>query len=268
MSAPGYRRADMSLTLDVDEAVATVCFAHPPVNALSGSVIDELEQVVDRLAQDDSVRVVVFTGSGTKAFLSGADITELPALMGEPGALQQRAARVNALCDRIAGLPQPTIAAVQASAIGGGLEFALLCDLFVCAQDAVLALPEVGLGLLPGAGGTQRLPRRLPLTVAMGMLLLGEPLSAQDALSHGLVNRVLPAAEVLPEALRMAHRLARAPLIAVRALKRAVYLGLDAPLADGLHREAESFAEAARSQDAAEGVGAFLERRRPVFSHR
>ncbi|MBT2523325.1 enoyl-CoA hydratase/isomerase family protein [Arthrobacter sp. ISL-28] len=249
-------------------AVAVITIDNPPANAMSTAVIGELEEAVTALESDRSVRAVVFTALGGAAFLSGADITELPARMADPEKFHSHTERVRALFARVAGLPQPTISAVQADAVGGGLEFVLLTDLVVAAPKVKFALPEVRLGLIPGAGGTQRLSRRIPPQVAAEMIFLGRPISAQRALELGLINRVCAAESLRDEAMALANSLAELPRVAVQAAKRALRGGESAgSLTEGLAAEGRAFTEAAASADAQEGCLAFLERRRPSFSH-
>jgi enoyl-CoA hydratase/carnithine racemase len=251
------------------DAVAVVTFDNPPVNALSSAMFDELVGLVAGLAKDEDVRAVVFTARGTKAFLSGADITELPARMADPAAMAAHSARVRVVFDAVAALPQPTVAAVQAAAMGGGLEFALLTDLLVCGAGVVFGLPEVRLGLIPGAGGTQRLLRRIPRQKAAEMVLTGATITAPEALTLGLVNQVVPGGEdVAAAGVALAARLAALPRVAVQAAKKAIAEGSGLALPDGLAIETAAFAAAAASADAQEGTRAFLGRRAPTFTHR
>jgi enoyl-CoA hydratase len=258
----------MPVTVTLDGAVATVEFDNPPANAFSGPVIASLSAAIDQLAADECVRAVVFTSVGHRAYLSGADITEFPDLLTDPGRITRRAAEVAGLFDRIAGLPQPTIAAVRASALGGGLEFVLLCDLVVSNPQARFGLPEVGLGIIPGGGGTQRLARRVGQGKAMEMVLLGIPVTAQEALDLGLVSRVVADEDVHETAASLARQLADRPRVAVQSAKRAISGGAGLPLAAALAIEAREFLAASASADSLEGVRAFLERRPAQFLHR
>jgi enoyl-CoA hydratase/carnithine racemase len=258
----------MPVTVTLDGAVATVEFDNPPANAFSGPVIASLSAAIDQLAADECVRAVVFTSVGHRAYLSGADITEFPDLLADPGRITRRAAEVAELFDRIAGLPQPTIAAVRAPALGGGLEFVLLCDLVVSNPRARFGLPEVGLGIIPGGGGTQRLARCVGQGKAMEMVLLGLPVTAQEALDLGLVSRVVADEDVHETAASLARQLAARPRVAVQSAKRAISGGSGLPLAAALAIEAREFLAASASADSLEGVRAFLERRPPEFLHR
>lgn len=252
------------VTVTVADGVATVLVDHPPVNAMGRDVLGGLEQAAALLRDADDARAVVLTAGGTKAFFAGADISEFQALQAQDGAMARHSAWARSVLDAWAALPQPVIAAVQAHAMGGGLETALLCDLIVTEPTARFGLPEVKLGLIPGGGGTQRLPRRVGVGVAKQMLYLGSSVDAERALEIGLVDRVAAPGEVLAEARELAARIAALPRVAVQATKRAV----DEDLAAGLAREREGFLAAFASEDFSEGYAAFLEKRAPRFVHR
>jgi enoyl-CoA hydratase len=249
-----------------DGAVAVVRVENPPANAMSAAVLRGLAEIVANLQKRSDLRVVVFTAAGEVSFLSGADLTEMPALLADPSSLTERVREVGALFDSIQALPQVTIGAANASAMGGGLEFLLVCDLIIAAERAKFALPEVKIGLIPGAGGTQRLYRRIAANRATEMLLTGRVLAAADAEASGLINRVSDGA-VLDDAMAWAGRIAELPGAAVRAVKRAAVAGASLVLEEGLAVEAEQFSAVARTVDAKEGPTAFLERRQPRFTH-
>jgi len=258
----------MPVTVRTEGPVAIVEFDNPPANAFSGPVITSLKSIIGQLAPDDGVRAVLFTSAGHRAFLSGADITEFPDMLADPSRLTRRAADVAELFEQITALPQPTIAAVRAPALGGGLEFLLLCDLVVSNPEARYGLPEVGLGIIPGGGGTQRLARRIGPARAMEMVLLGAPVTAAEALSLGLVSRVVADEDVVSTATGLARQLADRPRVAVQSAKRAITGGAGLPLSAALAIETREFLTASASEDSREGVRAFLERRRPEFVHR
>ncbi|MFI0369016.1 enoyl-CoA hydratase/isomerase family protein [Actinomadura sp. 1N219] len=251
--------------LEVTDGVAIVRVDHPPVNALSGDVLDQLSKQTDRLEAADDVRAVVITGTGSKAFVAGADITEFEELI-KTGAMPQRAARSRVLFDRIEALPIPVIAAVQASAVGGGLELALLCDVVLAAEDVRFGLTETRLGLIPGGGGTQRLSRKVGVGVAKYLLFSGRVIDTSEALRVGLVEQVFPADEVVAEAVRLARTLAELPAVAVQAAKAAIDQGTALPLAKGLDLERDLFLQTFESEDFEEGFRAFLEKRPPRFN--
>jgi enoyl-CoA hydratase len=258
----------MSVDVSRSGAVALVTLDDPPVNALSEDLLRELEGAIAILAADDEVRAVVLTGAGEKAFAAGAKLDELAAVMKDPTAIADHTALTRRVLGAIEALPQPIVAAVQAAAVGGGLEVALACDLIVVDERAKLGLPEVGLGLIPGAGGTQRLPRRIGAGRAIPMLMLGELLSAEEAQAIGLSYRVAPTGKALQVGLELAEQLATRPAQAVRALKRVVRGGVEASIEDGLDLERVEFGAILGTPDAAEGVAAFIERRPAQFSHR
>jgi enoyl-CoA hydratase/carnithine racemase len=251
--------------LDVEDGVAVVLVDNPPVNALSNATIDALAEVGRQVAADESIRAVVLTGSGDKAFVAGADLDEFSAALGDRAWIEDHTARVRRTLDLWETLPQPVVAAVQASAMGGGLEVLLVCDLAVADPEAQFGLPEVRLGLMPGAGGTQRLPRRIGVGPAKELLLLGGPIDAAEAQRLGLVNRIAEPGGALAEARGLAVKLARFSSAAVRAIKQSVAES-HGDLGRGLDQERALFIELFQSQNAREGVQAFIEKRRPAFA--
>ncbi len=255
----------MSASVDVADAIATVTVDNPPVNALDDATLEALGDAARELAARDDVRAVVLTGAGQKVFMAGADLRSLAPLLGTP-AMKEHVGLTRPVFDAWRGLPQPVVAAVAGNALGGGLELALTCDFIVAGAGVRLGTPEVGLGLIPGAGGTQRLPRRVGWTAAMEMLLLGRLIKADRALELGLVNVVTEDAR--GEAQALAARLAALPALAVRAAKEAARRGLEAGLDEGLDFERTLFLSVASSADAREGADAFLGKREPSFTHR
>jgi enoyl-CoA hydratase len=256
---------DENLTIERDGAVAVLTVTRPAVlNALNDATVTELEGAVSRLAADDGVRAAILTGAGDKAFIAGADIRELAALT--PVMAEALAARGHALCHAIERMGKPVIAAVNGYALGGGCELAMACTLRIAADTAKLGQPEIGLGLLPGYGGTQRLPRLIGAGRALEMVLTGAPIDAEEAWRIGLVNRVVPRADLMPRTLELAQRIAAQAPIAVRYILAAVREGLGMTLADGCAHEASLFGLAAATGDWGEGTRAFLEKRRPRFS--
>jgi enoyl-CoA hydratase len=246
------------------DAVAMLTLRRPDqLNALSTAVVAGLESALDEIEGNTDVRALVVTGEG-KAFSAGADIKEFRALDG-PMAFRAFLEHLELTLRRIALLPQPSVAAINGMAFGGGLELAMACDLRVAEAGAKLGVPEIKLGLLPGAGGTQRLPRLVPPAVATKMILTGDPVTAEDALRIGLVNEVTEAGRAVERALDLASSLAmRAPL-ALAAAKR---LGADAralPLDAALELERETVALLFATEDRAEGTAAFVEKREPRF---
>ncbi len=234
------------------DGVALVRLDRPKANALSVDVLGQIYSVVAAL-HDAPPGAVVLWG-GRRIFAAGAEIAELDGA----GAATVGAGFTRAL-GALASLPRATIAAINGYALGGGLELALACDFRVCAEDSKLGLPEVLLGLLPGGGGTQRLPRLIGSSRAKELIMTGRQVPADEALALGLVNRVAPPDEVLDVALEWAAALARGPLVAHGLAKGVIDSGLDGTLADGLAAEQEAFSAVARTEDAARGITSFAE---------
>jgi enoyl-CoA hydratase/carnithine racemase len=234
------------------DGVALVRLDRPKANALSGAVLAQIFAAATELSDDPPGAVVLW--GGRRIFAAGADIVELDgAGAGAVGA------NFTSALGALAAIPRATIAAINGYALGGGLELALACDLRVCAEDSKLGLPEVLLGVIPGGGGTQRLPRLIGSSRAKEMIMTGRQVCAPEALAIGLVNRVVPADEVLEASLAWAAELARGPVLAHALAKAAVDRGLEGTLAQGLGIEQEAFAAVARTEDAAIGIASFSE---------
>jgi len=250
------------LELKVQDQIAVVTIRRPEVlNALSSDLLRELAEIPEIVAEDPSIRVLIFTGEG-RAFVAGADIPEIAAL-GDVFVAREFALLGQEVMNAIAASPVPTIAAINGYALGGGLELALACDLRVAAKGAKLGLPEVGLGLIPGFGGTQRLPRIVGVGRALDLILTGRHVDAEEAYLMGLVNRV--AEDALAEALALAETLKKNAPIAMALAKEALFRGLDIPLPEGMEIEADLFGMVSRTADFKEGTTAFLEKRKPEF---
>lgn len=247
-----------------EDGVELLILRHPPVNALNSALLDQLESRLTSITSDRNVRCVVLTGDG-QYFCAGADLKEM-ALLGLEKAPEVQA-RGQALFQRLADLRCPTIAAINGLAVGGGLELALACDLRIAADFAKLGVPEVGLGLLPAYGGTQRLARLLGPAKAKELIFTGTLVPGPEAFRIGLVNKVVPAGQELRAARDWAHTIAQKAPRAVAAAKQAIHTGLDGTLAEGLRVEQEAFLrEVMTSPDLAEGIAAFVERRPPKFT--
>ncbi|KAF1698435.1 enoyl-CoA hydratase [Pseudoxanthomonas jiangsuensis] len=236
------------------------------LNALDRQTLEALDAAFAAAADADQVRAVVLTGAGPKAFVAGADIAQMNALTPIEGRefslLGQRLMR------RIERLPKPVVAMVNGYALGGGLELAMACHLRIAADSARLGQPEVNLGLIPGFGGTQRLLRLAGRAAALELCLLGAPIDAARALQLGVVNRVVPAAELEAETMKLAAQLAASAPLALRGILDAVVLGGECPLEEGLQFETAQFGLLFASEDMREGTAAFLEKRRPQFRNR
>jgi enoyl-CoA hydratase len=253
-----------NLLLERDGAVAIVTVNRPKVlNALNAPTLDELRRTVLALKHDDSVRAVILTGAGDKSFIAGADINELA--QQTPVSGRDHAMRGQHVLDLLENLGKPVIAAINGYALGGGCELAMACTIRVAADTARLGQPEINLGLIPGYGGTQRLARLVGRGRALEILLTGDQISAQEAYRLGLVNRVVPAAELMGEARRLAATLAGRAPVAARYIIDAVNRGLQVPLAEAQVFEATLFGLVASTDDMREGTRAFLEKRKPEF---
>jgi enoyl-CoA hydratase len=229
------------------------------LNALNARVLEELAEVVDLVERDRSVRAIVLTGAGEKAFVAGADIAAMSTMT--PSEARAFAERAHGILGRLELLPVPTVAAVNGYALGGGCEVALACDLVYASETARFGQPEVNLGIIPGFGGTQRLSRRVGRMRALEMILTGDPCDARRAKEIGLVLDVLPAAELVPHAIAQARKIAAKGPVAVALAKRAVHAGADADLRVGNEIERQAFAASFATEDAREGMKAFLEKR-------
>lgn len=239
---------------------------NPPLNLISVEVTRALDAALARLEADADIRAVVVTGAGTRAFCVGSDVKEFEELKGRIG--EGKLLLEKAVYRRLALLPMPTIAAIGGDALGGGLELALCCDILVADENARLGLPEVRLGVMPGSGGTQRLPRLVGPAKAKEMILTGEIYDAHQAERMGLVNRVAPAGGALEVALSIADTIAQRGPIAVREAKRAIDLALDVPLDQGLAAELDASERVFSTEDMLEGARAFFEKRSPRFENR
>ena len=247
------------------DGVALVTIERPDVlNALNFDLLDELAAAFAALDADPACRAIVLAGSGTRAFAAGADIKELAVQTPISLLVDDRFA----VWERIAATRTPVIAAVRGFALGGGCELALSCDLIVAGDDAQFGQPEINLGVMPGAGGTQRLTRAIGRARAMDLILTGRNLSAREAEAMGLVSRVVPADETVPAALDLARTIAAKPPVAVLAAKEAVRLAEELPLSAGLRHERRAFFALFASDDQGEGMSAFVAKRRPEWKGR
>ena len=255
------------ISLDREGPLAIVSLSNPPLNVLHPQMVEELAACFGGLAGDPEVQVAIVTGAGERAFCAGFDIKEFPGLLA-PGRAEKLAARLHASLGAIENLGKPTIAAVNGLALGGGMEVSMACDLRIVAANAQMGQPEIKLGLLPGAGGTQRLPRLVGAGIAKEIMYTGDPIGAEEAHRIGLANHVVPAGDALAAAREMASRLTKRPGVALRYIQQAVHRGLGGTLPQGLQIEADLFAKVFQTEDAREGVEAFIGKREPNFQHR
>ena len=234
------------------------------LNALTRATIEEMTAAFTRLRDDREVAVVLLTGAGEKAFIAGADIGELA--KETPQSARESSLRGQAMCRAIEECGKPVVAVVNGYALGGGCEVALACHLRIASETARFGLPEVGLGIIPGYGGTQRLPRIVGKGIALEMIVTGRQVNAQEAHRIGLVNRVVPPAELRATAEALARDILKNGPLAVRAALTVALVGLEGPLRAGTDKEADAFGRIYETRDLREGLAAFLEKRKPNFT--
>jgi len=251
----------------VEDRVAVVTIDHRPVNALDRQTLRELGQIVDAIGSEPTVKVVIITGGGSLAFVAGADIKEV-AQVASVEAAKEMSALGHSVLLKLQRLRKPVIAAINGVCLGGGLELAMSCHLRISGDRVRFGQPEINLGIIPGWGGTQRLPRLIGKAKATEWILTGDVVMAQEAHRLGLVNQVVPQDQVLKVAKDLARKLVAKPGVAMTQALRAIEDGMDHPLEEGLQREVEAFGVVAPTEDSREGVKAFLEKRQPQFTDR
>jgi enoyl-CoA hydratase len=256
-----------TLLYEKKDGIAVVTLNRPDkLNALNSTVYKELYDVFNEAENDDAVRVVVLTGSGEKAFGAGSDVAEMQNMNTLD--IQKFMATIRKASDFIYNLTKPTIAAIHGYALGGGCELSLCCDLRICSEKARFGQPEINLGLIPGAGGTQRLPRLIGAAKAKELIFLGDMIDAPTALSLGLVNKVVPPEKLMEEAMAWATKLAAKSGPVLAMAKMAINSGLDTDINSGLNMEAKCDALCFATEDRKEGMDAFLEKRKANFKNK
>ncbi|MBK5100907.1 MAG: enoyl-CoA hydratase/isomerase family protein [Desulfobacteraceae bacterium] len=257
---------DSRVSSETKNNISIITINNPPVNSLSSKVIEDLDTALTYALADKNSKCILITGYGQKSFASGADIRELETL-GEKSAISLLT-RVKEVLGKILACPKPTIAAINGHALGGGLELALHCDFRLAVEKAKLGLPEINLGVMPAAGGTQLLPELIGMARARWLLLSGEMISAQRALEIGLIDRLAENNSLLTEAAEMCEALSAKPPLAYHAIKKALDAGREVPFSYALREETDLFGRLCATQDKAEGIRAFLEKRPPRFTGR
>jgi enoyl-CoA hydratase len=259
---------DAAVLIRVDGPIAIITINRPDtLNALDIPTLEQLESRLTEAERDSAVRAIVITGAGDRAFIAGGDIADLNSRRGLAHYFEF-AEVVHRVFRRVEACDKPTLAAVNGWALGGGTELLLATDIRIVADSAKLGLPEITLGLFPGAGGSQRIIRQIAPCKARELMFTGDRISAQDALAMGLDNRVVPAAQLMDETLALARRIADKSPVVLRILKRALLAGSDMPLTGALAHEQAMIGLVLDTDDAHEGCGAFLEKRKAVFSGR
>ncbi|MEW6296929.1 MAG: enoyl-CoA hydratase-related protein [Thermodesulfobacteriota bacterium] len=256
-----------NILFERDGAVGVLKINRPKsLNALNPATLHEIAACLDELRRDQTIRCLIITGEGDRAFVAGADIAAMVTMNALEG--KRFSALGLGVLRQLEELPIPVIAAVNGFALGGGTELALACDLIIAAEKAKFGQPEINLGVIPGFGGTQRLARRIGLPRARELIYSGDMIDAETALRYGLVNKVVPSADLMAEATALANKLAAKPPIAIRQAKTAINAGVDMDLDNGCRFENEAFALTFATEDKAEGMKAFLEKREAKFTGR
>ncbi|WP_100331778.1 enoyl-CoA hydratase [Bacillus xiapuensis] len=244
--------------------IAEMTIQHPPANALSKALIAEIDEALNDIEKDPDVRVAIISGEG-RFFSAGADIKEFTSIETKER-FAELAAYGQRIFERVERFPKPVIAAIHGAALGGGLELAMSCHIRLVTENAKLGLPELSLGLVPGFAGSQRLPRYVGMAKAAEMLLTSEPVSGTEAVQWGLANRAYPEEELLPKARELAAKIAEKSPVSTKAALELLNYSKHAEYYEGVRKEAESFGTVFSSEDAKEGIQAFLEKRRPEFA--
>jgi len=253
-----------TIIVERENPVGIIKLNRPPVNPLSVKSYHELYDAICELEKDEAIGCILITGNGDKAFAAGLDVKDV---MGKSAVetLDFLWTAPRRTFDKLTGIEKPTVAAVFGLALGGGCEVAICCDIRIASEDAIFGVPEINLGIMPGSGATQRLPRLVGVAKAKEMLFTGDNVNAAEAYRVGLVNKVVPREKLMEEAMKMAKKLASKPKAALALIKRCVDNGLNMDLASGLTLEMDCFSIAFTSEDGREGINAFVEKRKPNY---
>ena len=253
-----------NLILEIDSNIATLTFNRPKaMNALSNALFDELLTAIAEVKNNEDIKVLILTGAGDKSFIAGADISELVKMT--PFQAKKFSRKGQKAFRELEKLAIPVIAAVNGFALGGGSEAALACDFIYASEKALFGLPEITLGLIPGFGGTQRLPRRIGESLAKELLFTGKTVNAEEAMTIGIVNKIFPHESLMESTLKTAQKIASMGKVSLRAAKEATDIANNIDLETGVRFENDAFALCMASEDSKEGTKAFLEKRRPEF---
>jgi len=253
-----------NILFNVEQGIGTITFNRPEVlNALNETSLEELSHAIDEIAENEDIRVLILTGAGEKSFVAGADISIFPKFNALKAKLFSEMGRN--LMNKLQELPIPVIAAVNGFALGGGCEVAIACDFIYASENAMFGLPEITLGIIPGYGGTQRLPRLVGMNRAKEMIFTGKMIPATEAHFMGLVNKVCPQEQLMDEVIKTAKAIVLKGKVSLRAAKQAINNGMKVDLDTGLRLETDAFALCLASPDAMEGTSAFLEKREAKF---
>jgi len=255
--------SDKLVTYTIDESIAIITIDNPPMNPLTTELRDQLSAILDELdSKKDEIKVVILTGKG-KAFMAGADIKSFPELTQEKA--KARLKKGKQLYLKVEQFERPVLCAINGYCLGAGLELAMCCDIRIASSKAQLGQPEINVGVIPGGGGTQRLPRLVGAGIAKELIFTGEFISAEEAARIGLVNKVVELEKLMDEAMEMARLIASKPPLGIRAAKEAINRGLNMTLLEGLELEAYHWSYLCGTEDQKEGARAFIEKRKPVF---
>jgi enoyl-CoA hydratase len=254
------------INCELSEGIAIITILNPPMNPLNLGVMNGLKECFNLLEKEESLRAVIITGSGEKAFVAGADIKEFPNWIGD--VVEEMTIKGQKLFDKIENFKAPVIAAINGYALGGGLELALSCDIRIASSNAKMGLPEVTLGIVPGYGGTQRLCRTISAGNAKRMIYTGEAITAEKAYEIGLIQEIVAEHELLDYTLKIAHKIANNGPIAVRGAKRAINSERNLTIQYGINVELEVVKEVFSSKDKIEGVDAFINKRKAIFNNK